>query len=372
MSLLGRCTKRVRSSDEAAHIAFACGLSGEPMATPELIRIAKTGTFHRQRLSDVGRSHVVIALGRAGDPYAVRTIAKILSSRSTPLQTRRACALALGRWLRTGISEDLLKDAKRPLLRSLEKSSDPLLRGFCALALGGAKEPLAIPRLMELVDKGGAPALRPFAALALGIAARNAERETHEKIGRFLLREMEKTKEIELASALSLSLGLARATDATEVLLERVNHKRLNAKAKGAAIQALGIMGRGNPKVDKALFEVLKDGHRDLVGDAALALGLLGRRSTAPVLLKMLEKGGSDRMIERTILALGHLGSPNSVKPLIEIASNPARTTIVREFACVALGLLGDDREADPLFELDADFNYFATTVATNELIRLY
>ncbi len=187
MTLLGRCSKRVRSSDEGAHVAFACGLSGEPMATPELTRIAKTGTFHRQRLSDVGRSHVVLALGRAGDPYAVRTIAKIMSSRSTPLQTRRACAMALGRWLRTGLSDDLLKTAKRPLLRSLEKSSDPLLRGFCALALGGAKEPLAIRRLMELVDKGGAPAVRPFAALALGIAASCTDRLKLVKIGRFLL-----------------------------------------------------------------------------------------------------------------------------------------------------------------------------------------
>ena len=86
----------------------------------------------------------------------------------------------------------------------------------------------------------------------------------------------------------------------------------------------------------------------------------------------MLDKGGSDRMVERTILALGHLGSPGSVKPLIEIAGDKTRTGIVREFACVALGLLGDDREIDPLFDLDADFNYFATTVATNELIRLY
>ena len=40
--------------------------------------------------------------------------------------------------------------------------------------------------------------------------------------------------------------------------------------------------------------------------------------------------------------------------------------------AAVALGLLGDPRDEDPLFALDADFNYLATTHTTHELIRLY
>jgi hypothetical protein len=44
----------------------------------------------------------------------------------------------------------------------------------------------------------------------------------------------------------------------------------------------------------------------------------------------------------------------------------------VREFAAVALGLLGDAREQDVLFDIDADFNYLATTDTTYELLRLY
>ena len=49
-----------------------------------------------------------------------------------------------------------------------------------------------------------------------------------------------------------------------------------------------------------------------------------------------------------------------------------AQKSVVREYAAVALGLMVDTRSPDVLFEFDADFNLFATTVTTNELIRLY
>ena len=33
---------------------------------------------------------------------------------------------------------------------------------------------------------------------------------------------------------------------------------------------------------------------------------------------------------------------------------------------------MGDRRDVDPLFSVDAFFNFYATTSATNELVRLY
>ena len=192
------------------------------------------------------------------------------------------------------------------------------------------------------------------------------------KIGRFLHTELEKCKQAELSSALCISIGLAGWTDATEDLLERATRSRLAARQRGAAIEALGLMGKSNPKVDKALFEILEGGNRDTIPDAALALGLLGRRGTAAVLLKKLDKTDSDSVRGSIILALGHLGSVASVEPLLEILASPKRKFVVREFAAVALGLIADSRNTDVLFEIDADFNYFASTVVTSELIRLY
>ena len=72
------------------------------------------------------------------------------------------------------------------------------------------------------------------------------------------------------------------------------------------------------------------------------------------------------------MLALAHLDHSAAVEPLLEVLRDQRAPTLVREFAAVALGLMGDRRTRDPLFAVDAWFNYFATTRATNEFIRLY
>ncbi len=373
MALVGRCGESVYSSDEGAHIALACGLSRQRMLVPELSRIARRGKFGNKSLSDIGRSHAVIGLGWTGDENVAPTLASLLNGRSSGVHTRRSAALALGRMLRNGVeTREAEKAIVRALNRALDKSPDPLLRGFCAVGLGGAKKPLAVRELMDRLDRGGDYTLKTFCAVALGLAARKGDADFTRKIGRFLHTELEKSKQAELSSALCISLGLARWTAATDDLLERATSTRLAARRRGAAIEALGLMGKSNPKVDKALFEILEGRNRDTIQDAALALGLLGRRGTSAVLLKMLDKTDSDSVRGSIILALSHLGSVASIEPLLEILASPKKKFVVREFAAVALGLIADGRSADVLFEIDADFNYFATTVATSELIRLY
>ena len=374
MTLLGRCARPVGNSDEGAHLAFACGLTGGKMAVPELTRISRRGAFGRQKLTDAARAHAVLALAWTGDPFVAKTIIQILESRGAGIHTRRSAALALGRLLRGGIEDDARRQAcVRALKKLLDKASDPMLGGFCAVALGGARPAQEIPALMHAVDKGGAMALKPFAALALGIAARESDDEEQRvKIGRFLLEELSKSRETELTAALALSLGLARHDRAIDDLVELAENTRRPARERGAAVQALGLTGKRNPKIDRVLFGILTSGDRDLIEDTALALGMMRRRSTADVLVKLLSRTSSDRVRGSIILALGHLGSPATIDPLLKLLVSPRQRPIVREFAAVALGLIADPREEDVLFEIDADFNYFATTVATNELIRLY
>ena len=57
---------------------------------------------------------------------------------------------------------------------------------------------------------------------------------------------------------------------------------------------------------------------------------------------------------------------------MIEILKSEKQKPIVREYAAVALGLIAGQTDPDPLFEIDAGFNHFATTTATHELVRLY
>ena len=99
---------------------------------------------------------------------------------------------------------------------------------------------------------------------------------------------------------------------------------------------------------------------------------MLGRRGVAPRLVEQLKKTNSTMLQARILLALGRLDHDSAVEPLLQLLRDKSARRLVREFAAVALGLMGDRREVDPLFSVDAFFNFYATTVATHELVRLY
>ncbi|MFQ5843706.1 MAG: HEAT repeat domain-containing protein [Planctomycetota bacterium] len=372
-ALVARCTGPVREREDAAVLAFAAGLTLDPMIVPELVQIARKRAIGRLRLGDVHHAHVAQALGLTGSPFVADRVTFLLRSRKSGLQTRRSAALALGRLLReTDVSEAAARNASLRLLKELRGSPDPLLRGFCALALGGARTPQGVPDLMRAVDREGDFAVKDFAALALGLALPRLEGRAARDVRSFLLSELHKTKDVELSSALCIAAGLGGGDEAREPLLDRLGSTSLPAPVRGAAAQGLGLLRRRSPDVENALLEVLRTARDTLLEDTALALGLIGRRGTALKLVEMLPAARTTRTQGRILIALGHLGNSVVVDPLLRILKNRGEKTIVREFAAVALGLLGDPRERDPLFALDADFNFEAATPTTHELIRLY
>ena len=225
---------------------------------------------------------------------------------------------------------------------------------------------------MDAIDYGGNASVKPYAALALGLASFRRDTDLARRIGNFLSNELEKTREPELASALSIALGMSGAPRAEKMLVERVAIPKLPASVRGAAAVGLGLLGKASPATHEVLLDTLRTGRSDLIGDVALALGMLGQRTTAPVLVGMLAGQRSSTHEGRIMLALGHLGHAAAVEPLLKVLQDARARTLVREFAAVALGLLGDAREQDVLFDIDADFNYLATTDTTYELLRLY
>jgi len=371
--LVAACADPARRDEEVAALLLACGLARDPMAQPELLRAARRGTVGGAQLSDEERAHAAQALALSGEASAVPAIAALMRSRRSGVQTRRSAALALGRLLREGgLDDERARAAAEPLLEALRESPDPMLRGFAAVSLGGATPPRGIPDLRDAIDRGGNAALRPYAALALGLAARSLHDESARPIRAFLAGELAKSREIELSSALSLALGLARALEAKDALLERLEDGGSPTQERGAAAQALGLLGDATPRVAAALAAALEERSADVVQDAALAMGLLGRRETAELLAVRLRKTDSGAVQGRIVLALGYLGNAASVGPLLETLEDPAQNEIVREFAATALGILGDRRERDVLFDLDAWCNYLGATTSTHELIRLY
>lgn len=369
--LVAACASPELRSGEAAALLLACGLARDPMLQPELLRAARRGLLGRETLTDGARAHAAHALALAGDPAVAGALAELLRSRRSGVHTRRSAALALGKVLRETPPEDA-RGPTSALLAAFRDSPDPLLRGFAALALGGAREPVAVPELMEAVDRGGYVALKPYAALALGLAARSVADGEARRIRAFLAEELGKSNEVERSAALTLALGLSGARESARVLLDRLADEGEPAVTRGAAAQALGLLGDPSPRVVAALEGALEDDAPEVVQDAALAMGLLGRRDVAARLAASLRRTDSTALQGRLILALGYLGNAASVEPLLDTLRNGAEKAVVREFAATALGILGDRRERDLLFEVDAWFNYYATSVATHELIRLF
>jgi HEAT repeat protein len=374
MQLIGHAAGRIATSEEAADVAYACGLCGDPMIVPELLRAARRGVLGGRRLEDGQRALAVQALALIGDESSMAMLVKVLRSRRSGLETQRGAALALGRMLREHDLDDTLAEgAVRALKQVLEKGHDPFLRGLAAVGLGGARPPGTTEMLLTALARGGNAEVKPFCALGLGLAARTLDEDAGNGIRASLLEELKQARQVEIAASLSLALGLARSHEATELLLERVRRRSLPAPVRGAAAQGLGLMGKGRPEVVATLTEIaLKETSGHLLEDAVLALGLMGHRHVARDLAALLPRATSSHAQGRIMLALAHLQHRAAVDPLLDILRNPKHPTLGREFAAVALGLLGNRRDRDLLFWIDAHFNYYAGTRATHELVRLY
>ncbi|MDH3591841.1 MAG: hypothetical protein OER88_08185, partial [Planctomycetota bacterium] len=373
VTLLKQMVGTATTSEDAAAIAFAAGLAGDAMLFPELLRGARTGKFAGVELDDVAHSHVVLALGRLADTAAATSLADLMRKRKLGVQTARATALGLGRLL---AGDKLAQKTRRALEAALfdafDKRSDVTLRGFCALALGGAREPARVEQLLRAFAKGGAAELRPYTALALGLAARAREGKTPARIRGVLAERLDKAKNPDFAAALCIALGLSGAQGARIPLVKRLRSTTLPSELRGAAAQGLGLLGRTSVGIESMVLRELENAPTDLIGDVALALGLIGKRSAGGALVGLLKDARSAHSRGKVIVAMGHLGHPMSAQPLFLMLEDQRNSDMVRTHCIVALGLLGDPRETDALFDIDAGFNYLATTPATRTLIGFY
>lgn len=372
-SLGGMLTRDPGSGNDAAALLYACGLTKDRMLASELCAALTGGKVATRTLPDVARAHAAMGLALSAEPGTVEALASVLDPEKTGVHTRRGAALALGVLLRNGELEgDRLLSARKALLRAFEEDRDPLVQGYCLLAMGTAREPFGLDVLVKTVDKTGRAAVKPFAAIALGHATRRLEGRMVKKVRDLLFVEFKKSRDTELAGALSIAVGLSGNAQAGPMLFERATDEGLNPAIRGPAIEALGLLGVPSPKVVEALTKTLDSKARGVVEQAALALGLLGRTDTARLLVEKMATTRSQGIRDHMVVALSHLGGTTAVAPLLEVLKDGSLKPDVRESAAEALGVLLDPREVDPLFELDAACNPYGLTDATRELIRIY
>ncbi|MHC4958681.1 MAG: HEAT repeat domain-containing protein [Planctomycetota bacterium] len=371
-ALAEHCKGKISSGNEAAALLYACALTKDASVVPVLVEATRSARLNKRRLHDVARSHAVLGLALTGDRVATHTIVKVLASRQTQIHTRRAAALALGMMLRRELDKDVRIEAERAMERTFDRTRDPLVKGYAAVGMGTARVPFGAAALTKTVEQRARSVEAPYAALALGLMATRLDKARADRVRGFLDRELIRAKSIELSAALSIAVGISGSKDAKEALFERLADKRLKASVRGPAIQGLGLLRVGDPNVEKTITLALDDGADEVVEDAAIALGLLGTRTTAKLLVAKLAATKSESVQVHMVAALSHLGGTAAIDPLIALLQDKAMKHTIRESAAAALGILVMEHDRDPMFEVDAHTNPFALTAATRELVLLY
>jgi len=370
MQLAERCAKIKGNDSDSATLLYASGLARDPRLQAVLLRGVKGDRLRGRKLGDVARGRAALGLALSRDPAAIPMLARVLSSRRVRVHTRRSAAIGLGMLMRDeNLAEAQQAKGAKALLRAFERDNDPLVRGYAAMAMGTAHTPIGIWNLRRAVD-GGNRIVRPYAAVALGLAT--ARSKDARKIRKFLHRELEQSKDIERTAALSIAVGIARADEARDHLFDCLKRRRLKVDVRAPAIQALGLLRQPTREIEETLVKALDDKSNTVVEDASLALGFLGRRETARMLVTKLVKTKSESVQVHMVAALSHLGSHAAVEPLLKVLLDTSGKHTMRESAAAALGILVDDRTNDPMFEIDAHTNPYGLTIAGRALVVVY
>jgi HEAT repeat protein len=370
MKLAAHGSKVRGSASEMPTLLYACGLTKDPRVQSILLDGVKGAKLRGRRLGDEARGRAALGLSLSGDPAAVGVLSRVLSSRRVGVHTRRSAAIGLGMLMRSDkLSDEQRKRGEKALLRAFDRDRDPLVQGYAAMAMGTAHVPIGVALLRKAVD-GGNQVVRPYAALALGLAADRAA--NGDKIRSFLHREFGRSKDIERTAALSIAVGMSGAKDAREDLFDCLRRKRLKVSVRAPAIQALGLLRQPTREIEDTLVTALDDKSNTVVEDASLALGFLGQRKTARLLVGKLKETKSESVQVHMVAAISHLGSNAAIDPLLKVLEGKKNKHTMRESAASALGILVDDREHDPLFEIDAHTNPYGLTIAGRALVLVY
>jgi HEAT repeat protein len=133
----------------------------------------------------------------------------------------------------------------------------------------------------------------------------------------------------------------------TDDLIRILLNPRLEPDLREASCWALSRLG-GDP-VPQALLEVLRDRNPGLRSAAARALGEVNADAAAPPLIGLLLEDTAIEVRVSAAYALGLLGDPQAIEPLIQKLDDQTEDARVRGTAAEALGDLRDPAGVMPL-----------------------
>jgi HEAT repeat protein len=305
----------------------------------------------------------------------VKSIAKVSTDQN---EIKQSCILALGQ---IGDCDDdaVDKSIRAALMAVTDELSDEQAKYFSMIALaqvagrpgvgeGGPLKGLegkgnARAFLLERLEKGKAEA-RSWAALAVAVLERSLEdkQQMSSPDSKAMLRTaLADSKSPAEVGALSIAVGIAKVTEAKDVLREKFE-KISEPEAKGFAAIGLGLMD-DRPAIALITDVVRKSKFQpELLKSAATGLGLLGDKEIVPELIEMLGTASGLSSQAAISSALGTIGDVRSIDPLIKMLEDKEKTERARGFAAVALGIVSDKEELPWNAKISIDANYRANT----------
>ena len=269
--------------------------------------------------------------------HSESSILPALISRLTSLKREERCIAAVS----LGLAGE--SGAFKGLREMLGRGSS-VDRQAAALGLGFLGDPLAVPDLEQLMKRPGVPIPdRSKAALALGFIGGSEAVSALEKGLKESLKHRSRDA-VDLQAAILSALGLAGGKKQVAALVNVVRmRENRSVLVRCAAINALGRIG--DDAACTTLIGLLEDRKASIRNAAAEALGMM-KSGQARVGLEKLFAGDGDPAVRcRAAMALARLGG-DGVGDLLAGGLEVRNPRVVREFAALALGVLGDHAHA--------------------------
>ncbi len=378
--LIERLDKKYADGNIPAGILCGLGLIGDGEHSLEGLMkgFEKSDLFGKRVTDDRIKAFIGYAIMKLGDPRALDSLIKIISSRRTGRVVKRSAAIAIG--VLGAKTEDTAKKdmAVQALLKYIRKSGgDSSGENFAIIGLSQIASDKAIATLLDIAESGRY-SQRPFAGLGLGTYVFYNDRdhkvkmapELRKKIVTKLAKLSDKYKDPDTKAAFLLARGLCKdktmVEDATKIAAKR----SANPVLRGFACVALGLVGNTSDNVKNAMKLALKERKSvDLRRDAATGLALLRDAEVVKLLLEELKRAKSFAVQGQLITAIGTIGDHTAIDPLVKILDDTNEPAQTRAMAAVGLGMIGDLQELPALSRLSKNYNYRASAPDIDELL---
>jgi len=260
---LGRFTKR--------SVAIACGTcaaNADPATKDETVRrlrryIARSGG------DQAGEHFAIIALSQIGTKEALDHLLKLADSGKYGQRPYAALGLATHVWYRDhgdGMDVSMRDRIRETLVKLSEKYNDAETKAAMMLSRGLLRDRTAIDECVRIVSRRGNPVLRGFCCVALGLIG-----EPTENVKDALQEALRERTSTELRRDAATALGLMRDADLVPMLVRELERAK-SFTVQGQLITAIGTIG--DHRAVAPLIEILDNTNRPAAARAMAAVGL--------------------------------------------------------------------------------------------------